>query len=93
MLDITLWIIFVCFKYIWLTLDLKQLIILKNFTNIENFEHMKYICNIIIFMTKFQNLRMYFKTKIVGGIFGWIFFGWMILIIITKCVLICSKSH
>jgi hypothetical protein len=64
MLDITLWIIFVCFKYIWLTLNLKQLIILKNFTNIENFEHMKYICNIIIFMTKFKFCVYISKQKL-----------------------------
>jgi hypothetical protein len=69
-MDIILWIIFVCFKNIWLALDLKQLIILKNLTNIEKFEHMKYICNIIISMRKFENLHIYFKTKIVGGIFG-----------------------
>ncbi len=42
----------------------------KNLTNIYKFEHTKYICKKIISMTKFEIFHIYFKTKIVGGIFG-----------------------
>jgi hypothetical protein len=37
----------------------------------------------IIFVTKFENLNIYFKTKVVDGIFGWIFLWCMILIYIN----------
>jgi hypothetical protein len=40
---------------------------LKNETN---FDCMEYICDKIIFITKFENLNIYFKTKVVDGIFG-----------------------
>jgi hypothetical protein len=42
----------------------------ENLNNIENFEHMKYICDKIIFVTKIENLNIYFKTKVVDGILG-----------------------
>jgi hypothetical protein len=41
-----------------------------NSTNIENFEPMEYICDKIIFITKFENLNINFKTKVVDGILG-----------------------
>jgi hypothetical protein len=43
---------------------------LKNSTNIEEFECMEYICDKIIVVTKFENLNMYFKTRVVDGILG-----------------------
>jgi hypothetical protein len=45
-------------------------VILKNPANIENFEHMEHICDKIILVTKFENLNMYFKTRVVEGIIG-----------------------
>jgi len=42
---------------------------LKNPTSIEEFEHMKYICDKIISIVKFENLNyIYFKIKVVDGI-------------------------
>jgi hypothetical protein len=42
---------FACFKYIWLVLDFIWSIILKNSTNIEEFNHMEYIHDKIILVT------------------------------------------
>jgi len=36
-------------------------------------ECMEYICDKIIFVTKYEKLKIYFKTKVVGGFFCWIF--------------------
>jgi hypothetical protein len=41
---------------------------LKNSTNIEKFERMEYICDKIILIIEFENLNIYFKTKVVDGI-------------------------
>jgi hypothetical protein len=41
---------------------------LKNPTNIENFEHMEYICDKIIHVTEFENLNIYSKIEVVDGI-------------------------
>jgi hypothetical protein len=38
--------------------------------NIENFEYMEYVCDQIIFVIEFENLNMYFKSKVVDGILG-----------------------
>jgi hypothetical protein len=43
---------------------------LKIPTNIEEFEYMEYNCDEIILITKFENLNMYFKSRIVDGILG-----------------------
>jgi hypothetical protein len=43
---------------------------LKNSINIENFEHTKYIHDKIILARKFENLNIYFKTRVVDGILG-----------------------
>jgi hypothetical protein len=43
---------------------------LKNSTNIEKFEHLEYIHDKIIPITKFEILIIYFKTKVVDGIIG-----------------------
>ncbi len=43
---------------------------LKNPINIEKIEQMEYICDKIIPITKFENLIIYFKTRVVDGIFG-----------------------
>jgi len=82
-MDITSWIIFTCFKSIWLVLDWIKSIILKIPTNIEKFECMEHICDQIILVTKFENLNMYLKSKVVTGILGWIFLWCMILIYIN----------
>ncbi len=82
-MDITSWLIIFCFKYIWLALNLIQSIIFKNPTNIEKIEHMEYICNKIMPVAKFEKLHIYFKTRVVGGIIGWIFSWSMILIYIN----------
>jgi len=56
-------------NYIGLDLDLKESIFKKIPTNIGELQHMKYICNEIILITKYEKLHTYFKTKVVGGIF------------------------
>jgi hypothetical protein len=43
---------------------------LKNSTNIGEFEHMEYIRDKLIFVTMFEILNIYLKTKVVGGILG-----------------------
>jgi hypothetical protein len=43
---------------------------LKIPTNIEEFECMEYICDQIIFVIEFENLIIYFKSKVVDGILG-----------------------
>jgi len=69
--------------YIWLTLNLIQSIIFKNPTNIEEVEHMEYICHKIMPIAKFEKLHIYFKIRVVGGIIRWIFSWCMILIYIN----------
>ncbi len=78
-MDIIFGIIFACFNYIWLALDFIYSIILKNSIKIEDFEHMGYIHDKIILVTKFENLNIYFKTKVMDRILGWIFLWCMIL--------------
>jgi len=36
----------------------------------EEFEYREYICDKIIFITKFENLNIYFKISVVDGTFG-----------------------
>jgi hypothetical protein len=43
---------------------------LKFSTNIEEFECMEYIHDQIMPITKFENLNMYLKSKVVDGILG-----------------------
>jgi hypothetical protein len=43
---------------------------LKNLTNIEEFERMEHICDKIILVIEFENLNIYFKTRVVHGILG-----------------------
>jgi hypothetical protein len=43
---------------------------LKNSINIEKFEHMEYIRDKIILITKFENLSIWFKTRVVDGTLG-----------------------
>jgi hypothetical protein len=43
---------------------------LKIPTKIEEFECMEYICDQIILTIEFENLNMYLKSKVVGGIIG-----------------------
>jgi hypothetical protein len=43
---------------------------LKNPTNVEEFGHMECICDKITPIIEFENLNIYFKTKIVDGIIG-----------------------
>jgi hypothetical protein len=54
-MNITPWIIFTCFRYIWLDLYLK-------YSNIEKFECMEYIYDNIIFVTKFENLYIILES-------------------------------
>lgn len=73
-MDITSCIIFVCLKYIWLTLNLNYYsMIFKYTTNLEKFEHIKYVCDRIIYITKFENLHVFLKIWIVDKNFGWNF--------------------
>ncbi len=67
------WIIFAFFNYIWLALNFIYSIILRDSTKIEYFECMEYICDKIILVTKFENLNIYFKTKVMDGILGCFF--------------------
>jgi hypothetical protein len=68
-IDITSWIIFVCLKYIGLDFNLRQSIKRKTPKNIGELQHMKYICDEIIFIIEYEKLHTYFKTKVLGGIF------------------------
>jgi hypothetical protein len=43
---------------------------LKISINIENFEHMEYIHDKIIFITEFEILNIYFKIRVLDGILG-----------------------
>jgi hypothetical protein len=43
---------------------------LKNSTSIEEFECSEYICDKIIFITKFENLNIYFKMRVADGTLG-----------------------
>jgi hypothetical protein len=43
---------------------------LKNSTNVEKFEHMEYIHDKKILVTEFENLNIYFKTRVMYGILG-----------------------
>jgi hypothetical protein len=43
---------------------------LKNSTNIEKIECMEDICDKIIHVIEFENLNIYFKTRVVDGIIG-----------------------
>jgi hypothetical protein len=52
--------------------------------NIEKFECMEYNCDQIIPVIEFENLNMYFKSKVVDGILGWIFLWCMKLIYINQ---------
>jgi len=68
-IEITSWIKKNCLKYIGLDLDLRQSFKKKTPTNIVELQHLKYICDKIIFVTKYEKLHIYFKIKVVGGIF------------------------
>jgi hypothetical protein len=46
---------------------------LKNSKNIEKFEHMEYIHDKIMLVIDFENLNIYFKTRVMYGIIG--FYG------------------
>lgn len=61
--------LFVCFIYIWLVLNLLQSFF-KNSKNIEELGHIEYICDKIIYVTKLEQLHMYFKISIMVGFFG-----------------------
>jgi hypothetical protein len=56
-------------KYIGLDLDFKKSFKKKTLENIGELQHMKYICEEIILVTKYKKLHTYFKTRAVGGIF------------------------
>jgi NADPH-dependent 7-cyano-7-deazaguanine reductase QueF len=45
-------------------------LVYKNPTNIEELECMESIYNKILPIIKFENLHIYLKIKVVGGIFG-----------------------
>jgi hypothetical protein len=55
-------------KYIGLDLDLRQSFKKKTPTNTCEFQHLKYICDKIILITKYEKMHTYFKNRIVGGI-------------------------
>jgi hypothetical protein len=57
-------------KYTGLDLDFEKSFKKKNSTNIGELQHMKYICDKIILITKYEKLHTYFKTRVVSGIFG-----------------------
>jgi hypothetical protein len=56
-------------KYIGLDLNLKQSFKKKTPTNIGELQHMKYICDKIIFVMEYEKLHTYFKTRVMGGMF------------------------
>jgi hypothetical protein len=55
-------------KYNGLDLDLRHSFNKKIPTNIGELQHMKYICDKIILVMKYEKLHTYFKSKVVGGI-------------------------
>ncbi len=65
------------FGYMWtshigffcsLTLELNYFILKEIPTNIYKLEHMKYICVEKIHVTRYEKLRIYFKTKVMGRV-------------------------
>jgi hypothetical protein len=56
-------------KDIGLDLNLRQSFKKKTTTNINELQHMKCICDGIIFIMKYEKLHTYFKIRVVGGIF------------------------
>jgi hypothetical protein len=56
-------------KYIGLYLDLRKPFKKITPKNIGELQHMKYIGDEIIFITKYEKLHTYFKTGVVGGMF------------------------
>ncbi len=48
-------------------------IILKNSTNNEKLEYIEYIFDNMIHVIEFEKIHIYFKTRVVSGIFGWNF--------------------
>jgi hypothetical protein len=61
--------LFIYLKYIGLDLKLRKSFKKKTPTNIGELHHMKYICDEIILVIKYEKLRTYFKTRVAGGIF------------------------
>jgi hypothetical protein len=61
-------------KNIGLDLEFKKSFKKKNLTNNGELQHMRYICDEIIFIMEYEKLHTYFKTKVVGGIFWSNFF-------------------
>jgi hypothetical protein len=56
-------------KYIGLDLNLRQSFKKKIPTNIGELQLMKYICDEIILVMKYEKLHTYFKTRVASGIF------------------------
>jgi hypothetical protein len=73
---------FICLKNIGLDLDLRQSF-KKIPTNIGELQHMKYIRDKMILITKYEKLHTYFKIRVVGGIFWWNFLWSLLLIYIN----------
>jgi len=67
-MDITPWVSCVFSLVYLISFKLKLVNYFKNLTNIKKLECMEYICD-IIFITKSENLHIYFKIRIVGEIF------------------------
>jgi len=62
--------LFCLFKIIFISFIFKLIDFLKT-TNVKELEHMEYICDEVILVTKHEKLHIYFKTKIMGWIFCW----------------------
>ncbi len=60
---------FCLFEVYWIRFQLKTINLKKTPTNIGELQHMKYICDKLILIMKYEKLHTYFKTKVVNGIF------------------------
>jgi len=64
-MDITSWVSCVFSLVYLISFKLKLVNYFKNSTNIKKLECMEHICD-IEFITKFENLHIYFKIKVMG---------------------------
>jgi hypothetical protein len=72
-MDIAFWIFFLFWIYL-IRFRFNLIIFWKILTNIEELEHMEYICDKLIPVIKFENFHIYFKTRVVVEFLGDLFF-------------------
>jgi len=79
-MDITSGIIYVFLKLDLIRFRLHLIKYIEEFNKHWRIQTYEYIHDKIIHVTKFEILNIYLKTKVAGGILGWIFLWCMVLI-------------